>query len=1031
MSGKPSPGRFHLVMGLALLLPTLPAQRLPVRFYTVNDGLPHNAINDILRDSHGFLWFSTPNGLSRFDGYEFTNYRMDDLPSARVNTLLETRAGDYLAGTSAGLYRFNPNVKPTHFTVYQPEDPEAVSIRAVFEDRAGNLWCGTYPGLYRFDPSAAGAAAFHFVDLGVRGKRAVNVFAEDGAGNLWMGTDHGLFRRNPDGHIEHYWDDDWSVKIQRERVNALLLDRNDTLWAATWGGLWRITLSTAPGALSAKRVLGLPGSLVFSVFESGDGHLWAGTYPGLSEIDQKTAKVTQQYSTVKTAEVLTEDLEGNLWVGSGSGAARISGRGFWSYPAKYGGGHGLEGKRDEPTDILESQAGELVVGSNFSVSVLEEGHLTEIRPQFPSEITAGWGWYQTVLQDREGDWWFPTRQGLFRFGPARSAKSLAGLRPKVVYTQRDGLASDEGFRLFEDRVGNIWVASIGGLTSRNGVSCWVRATGKWQHYFRDPPPPMDRGWVVSTFAQDSSGALWVGFYQGGLTRFRDGVFRFFTEADGWVGGSVRAIHEDRYGALWIGSSRGLTRVGFPGVPNPQFQPFRTAQGLSSTDVQSVISDDSGRIYVSTGAGVDQVETLRSANSVSLTHIRHYTAGDGLISQRLHMAFRDRTGAIWFGDNEGLSRFQPEPPKAHPSPVVIQALRIAGVTVPVADLGESALTLPALEPAQNNVQIEYSGLNFAAGETLRYQYMLEGADKVWSGPTTQRAVYYSSLSPGKYRFLVRAVTVDGLTSVQPAAVDFTVLAPIWRRWWLQLPAIMVAAAIAYALYRYRLARLLALERLRTRIATDLHDDIGSTVSQIAMLSEVAGRHAVKDEQIEPLSDIANLSRELVDSMSEIVWAIDPAQDRLDDLAHRMRRFASDLFDTDGVRVEFRAPGQERNPAMDANMRRQIFLIFKEALHNASRHSGCTEVEIDFRFEKGMIDLRIQDNGAGCDLAEPSRGHGLASMQQRAKQMGGRIWLASQPGHGTTIQLHVPLARHLKPRMEKTLSEGIGGIRGRSS
>jgi ligand-binding sensor domain-containing protein/signal transduction histidine kinase len=1011
------------MMGLPFLLPKLPAQQLPVRYYTVNDGLPHNRINDILRDSHGFLWFSTPNGLSRFDGYEFTNYRMDGLPPARVNTLLETRAGDYLAATSTGVYRFDPSVKPTRFAVYQPEDSEARAIRAVFEDRAGNLWCGAYPGLYRFDPSAAGSAAFHFVDLGVRGKQAsVNVFAEDGAGNLWMGTDHGLFRRNMNGHIDHYWDDDWSVKTGRERINALLLAPHDALWAATWGGLWRITLSTTSSALSAKRVLGLPGSLVFSVFESGDGHLWAGTHPGLSEIDEESAKVTQQYSTVKVAEVLTEDLEGNLWVGNGSGAARISGHGFWSYPAKYGAGHGLEGKRDEPTDILESQAGELVVGSNFSVSVLEKGHLTEIRPQFPSGITAGWAWYQTVLQDREGDWWFPTAQGLFRFGPARSAKSLAGMPPKAVYTKRDGLFSDEIFRLFEDRDGNIWVASTG--AQANGLSCWVRATGKWHHYLRDPPPPMDRGWLVSTFAQDDSGALWIGFYQGGLTRFRAGVFEFFSEADGWVGGQVQAIHEDRYGTLWIGSSRGLTRVGTPGAPHPRFQTFRTGEGLSSDDVQSVISDNYGRIYASTGAGIDEIEPVRAVNSISLTHIRHYTGADGLVSQRLHMAFRDRAGAIWFGDNEGLSRFQPAPAESHPSPVVIHALRIAGVTVPVADLGETALALPTLKPAQNNLQIEYSGLNFAPGETLRYQYMLEGADRGWSEPTTLRAVYYSSLSPGRYRFLVRAVTVDGLASVQPAAVEFTILAPVWRRWWFQVLAIMAAAAVAYAIYRYQLARLLALERLRTRIATDLHDDIGSTVSQIAMLSEVAGRHAVKDEQIEPLSDIANLSRELVDSMSEIVWAIDPAQDRLADLAHRMRRFASDLFDTDSVRVEFRAPVQERNPPMDANMRRQIFLIFKEALHNAAQHSACTEVEIDFRLEKGLIDLRLRDNGIGCDLAQASRGHGLASMKQRATQMGGRISLTSRPGHGTTIQLHVPLGQHLKPPSKEVLSKRVG-------
>src|SRR5262249_51929413 len=158
------------------------------------------------------------------------------------------------------------------------------------------------------------------------------------------------------------------------------------------------------------------------------------------------------------------------------------------------------------------------------------------------------------------------------FGPSASVESLAGLAPKAIYKRRDGLASDEAFRLFEDRAGNIWVASIG-VAGHNGLSCWERATQRWRHYFGDSAPPVFRDAVSSSFAQDHSGAIWIGFYQGQLARFRGGAFQFFTDSDGWVGGEVRAIHEDSQGTLWIGSSRGLTCVLSPGAPHPRFVHF--------------------------------------------------------------------------------------------------------------------------------------------------------------------------------------------------------------------------------------------------------------------------------------------------------------------------------------------------------------------------------------------------------------------------------------------------------------------------
>jgi signal transduction histidine kinase len=325
------------------------------------------------------------------------------------------------------------------------------------------------------------------------------------------------------------------------------------------------------------------------------------------------------------------------------------------------------------------------------------------------------------------------------------------------------------------------------------------------------------------------------------------------------------------------------------------------------------------------------------------------------------------------------------------------------------LGETAVPALELEPNQNQIQIDFTSLAFAAGETLQYQYQLEGTDADWNAPTDQRTVNYASLSPGRYRFLVRAVNADGIASPHPATITFTILRPIWQRWWFLTLAALILGLAGYAGYRYRVAQLLKLERVRTRIATDLHDDIGSNLSRIALLSEVVRQQVRHDDPdvTERLSLISNVSRESVDAMSDIVWAINPQRDHLRDLVQRMRRFAEDAFQSRNIAFRFRAPSLEQDIKLGADMRREVFLIFKESVNNMVRHSACTEAEIDFRIEGGWLVLKLSDNGKGLDLTHESEGQGLLSMRQRAKKLGGELEIRSPNGQGTTVTLRVPL------------------------
>ena len=1045
-------------LGLYLLASvSVQAERLPIKAYTTAEGLAQNSVNRIVRDSRGFLWFCTDEGLSRFDGYTFTNYTTaQGLFHPIVKDLVETRSGAYFVGTGVGVCRFNPKgsrssavrlpssgadsdkqrttddgrqtMDDPMFVLYQPNDPSMTgSVNVLLEERTGAVWCGGGRGLYRLEQTN-GEWTLRVVEIGlprgVENDMRVRALVEDRQGALWIGAGSGLYRRWPDGRTERYTTEHG---LPGNEVRALLMDANGQLWVGTREGLSQIALEPITHQPRIIRVYtaknGLPNPNTRSLFQSSTGRLWVGLSTALVEFVPEASRdgsrfrryVNELGLTKLFVQTLTEDRDGNLWIGTDNGALKLARNGFTTYSEADGLGE------SRVSSLFESSAGDLIGMTLFSsgtpLSWFDGKRFRAIRPRVPQRLTYfGWGWHQLTLQDQAGEWWLPTGQGLVRYPKVNHAGQLAITPPKAIYTTREGLVSNDIFRLYQDSRGDIWIATFS--EARGGITRWERATETFHHYGEADGLPL-RTPIPHAFTEDRAGNLWIGFDTGALARFCNGRFTLFPSEQGLAAGMIYDLYLDQAARLWVASTTGgLARLDDPSAERPRFIIYTTAQGLSSNSINCITEDRYGRLYVGTARGLDRLDPATG-------RIKPFTAADGLISGEVLVSFRDRKGDLWFGGKGGLSRLSPQPdPPESPPPVLITGLRIGGERHQISALGETEIASVELGPDKNQIQIDFVALGFSPGAGLRYQYKLEGASEDWSQLADQRTVNFAKVAPGQYRFLVRAVNADGVMSEPPASFSFTILPAIWLRWWFVTIVAALVGLTAYSLYRYRVSRFVELEQVRTRIASDLHDDIGAGLSRIAVLSEVAGHEAGDTSPVtERLSVIARASRELVDSMSDIVWVINPERDQLRDLTQRMRRFASDLFTSRGIEFTFRAPSSDHHLKVGADVRRHIFLIFKESVNNIVRHSGCTKADLDLRVDGGWIVLTVTDDGAGFDPGHPSDGNGLANIRERARVLGGEVRMDSGNGAGTTITVTVPA--------RATAKEHNGRLRGTRS
>ncbi len=976
----------------------LQAELLPIRTYTTSDGLASDHVDCIVPDSRGFIWFCTPEGLSRFDGYRMVAFTAGDgLPDRYVNALLETRSGVYFAATDRGLAQFHTTSGAPGFAPYrQPGDGFDKPVESVWESPSGKIWCGTRGGLFE----VLRGARFRRQPLPGLDRTNVTAIREDPRGRLWVATTDGIVVFDQGGAAQHIGLADG---LPNNWVNTLLLDQAGRLWAGTRDGLVLMRDVRAPGPAAIEQVfnakVGLLADNVIALTEGPDGSIWMGTPTGISRLlpGNRDPKI-QNYGRAQGLSdrqiiSLSADKAGNIWAGTeAAGVVRIASTGFVTFREA----DGLA--TDRVFAILAGRSGTLLavtqseVRRKRSVSVFDGVKFRAIIPPVFGDKPS-WGQGQILLQSRQGEWWAATKVGLCRFAAAEGI-AWAGKQPSRCYEPDVDI-----FRVFEDSNGGIWASGHSGAHDR---------------LFRFDPVTNTMAFfdqhaagLVSAFAEDRAGNIWMGFWGGGLLRYNGHDFVRLAARDNVPAGAILALLIDSAGRLWAGSGAG----GLGLLANPaklsSLRIYDTSNGLASNTVLCLVEDNKARIYAGTGKGIDRLDPLTGRT-------KHYSSADGLPHGSFRSALRDGSGNLWFATTQGLARFTPSTDRSPGIPSVwITGLEAGARPYAVSQVGTDHVRLPELDPSRNQIQVTFVGFNGEPEENLRYRYKLDGAGGRWLD-TREHTVNYAALEPGAYRFLVKAVNSEDQSSAAPAEIDFVVLPPFWRRWWFEALFLSACASLVVAAHRFRLAQAIRLERVRTAIATDLHDDIGASLSQIAVLSEVARVHGDAGSQAnEKLDRVATLARELSDSMSDVVWSIRQAPDGLDSLVRRMREFGSELLEPQAIGFELRAPAIYPHLNLSMQSRRQILLIFKECVHNAARHSRSTMVSADFQVSDREIILRVSDNGCGLAYrganAARGAGNGIPSMKRRASGMGGRIQWTAGPDGGCTVELRLPV-RH---------------------
>lgn len=1017
---------------LLIVLVMLTAARLSGQEYfmeriTTEDGLPANQILDIEQDSAGFIWFLTYKGVTRYDGTIFKLYPVEQL------------GNEWFKG---------------------------ISGRKLFKDDYGGIWLSTFAGaVLSYDPLLDGFRVEN--DSLTRLPAPAYTYYRDSTGVFWMGTaGAGLVRWDPNTKtLKQYQANTHSDSLSDNFISFIAPVNDSLLYLTTTKGsnildpktgrFYRLWFNASDGETYKHNVLRhslRQGKIIYTASYHGL-HI---TNRETMEIEHLTTATTGR-STINHNSIweMAADHEGKIWITTYGGGVNILDpmTGTFSYLTA------------ENSALPENSLQGVFIDNdqNIWLRTASSGLVKiDLRKQWVRQIDFRkheWPPATACTQDSEGILWIGTNGGgLIRYNPRTNTYKQFRHDPGNPAS----LAYDHITALDIDDQGRIWIATGGA-----GMDRYDPDSGVFTHY---PYMPDDQGVsnaALSTLSCYGDKVYWVTFGNGfgEYDQRRNRFISYQTSEDTGTRCDIRntrLVHSDGKGNLWVATRDGLImRPAGEGDFRDMIRSDMAEVPLSSTDI-SFFGEQSDREYILMNFGGDVLEFTLTDNGMirfgkvlrqgtnrrgGIVHINDReiwsVAASGLL-----LTMRNSGEEILYDQDDGLlgKEFSPMPGKTHepvqvaslyglnlldlqkrpsqeisPRPVLHQLTVLnRPVIVNEADsvhglkLARQLNYTEHLDLAYEHKEftITYGALQFYAPGAASYRYRLLGFRDDWVESGKMNRASYTNLDPGTYTFEVQASLFPGAWGPVKTLL-IRVAPPFWMTWWFITLVIMVAAGLLYLLHRYRLQKAVAVANLRTQIAQDLHDDIGSSLTKISLYSSLIE----EKEKNDFAGQIGTLSREVISQMSDIVWSVDQKNDTMGDLIVRMRQFADETLSDHGIRVDFESDASDQGRLLNPLVRQNYYLIFKEAINNVVKHSGARNVRIRLRQRQDRLEMEITDDGRGIGghtkkKAQDSGGYplnsgnGLGNMKKRAERIGEPFGIHSSNGSGTTIRVGKP-------------------------
>ena len=1056
---------FFLVMINAISLIAL-SQSLPVKYLkmeplTIHDGLSQGMINCITQDHFGFMWFGTNDGLNRYDGYHFTLYRheSDDPHSVSGNlitSILEDSKGRLWVGTGLnGLNLFDRATEQFIRIQNNSNDKRSLSDNRIFslqEDKHGNIWVGSAYGLnkiivqqknssggspvesfYHFEvhrimlnPSDPKKESFTYHDETGNTDYFEPTFFIDSKGFAWVATAESLIKIKPGYdkidqmqtlNVSDYIPDNTPFSSHCNHIYNYIEDTAQHLLYLTRKGYVSI-VNQETGKVTHVKCGEKDLAFCRVKMLLHGGNIWSASSDGLFEFDllhQNTVnllpKKIDDLKTIRFTNTLFIDRTGMIWIGT-------KGYGILKYNPQTEKFHEVNvpsiiwmSATPDNDIIIQSQKLFLFKRQQSKVEYTIDNNffnkIYELNKRIPD----------LAVQNRAGKY-FINKSVLYEMQPEKN-------EARAVPGHFQGC-----FPLFIDDDDNLWFGGSNSFCKLDKKTQQVR-----EYAYPLPMITMFPYKFLETIIQDRDKSFWLGTI--------NGLFHFEEKNRQWkrycnVPGDNTSLNVDiifsvcndpaypeKY--LWVGTNGG--GLNCFNKETEKFIQFTEKEGLPNKVVYGVVNDDDGNLWLSSNKGLSRFTPYYSKTNgkkfpaISGGIFKNFEEEDGLQSNEFNRYAFTRTsdGILFFGGVNGLNYFDPKEIKDNnivPN-VVITDFRINNNPVSFSsgysnDQHASPLTKPVfltdkmVLPYRNNISFEFSSMDFTAPEKNLFKYKLEGFDKEWIQSGTNHIATYTNLDPGHYVFHLAGSNNDGVWNENGTSVHLTILPPWYMTWWFRFVVIAVISAGLYALWRYRLRQAIKLMEVRNRIASDLHDEIGSTLSSVYIYSEVAQKTA--DEKLpEAKTYMKQISVDvagMIDSLSDIVWTVNAKNDRFENIINRMRATAIELFEARAYQLHLDMDDELNTLKLGMEARKNFYLFYKEAINNTAKYADGKNVFIRLGFEKRNIILSVKDDGIGFDIKQKTNGNGLYNLKKRSIELKGNVEILSSPGSGTEIKLIFP-------------------------